>query len=167
MTSTPATAAELTPAQLGTLTVIAWTGEPVDGEQEPLPFLLAYSLGDGIGGPEAGARAVRLLLARTGLPVGTEPVDASAGPPLPVTLLVQAGQVVLTMPYLHVQSAVPPEWLAASRRHGRVYFMFTTRPWPQAAAGRPVSDEALRSFVGDEETLKETAHVLLPVSSLR
>ncbi|MEU2432559.1 DUF5949 family protein [Streptomyces sp. NPDC007861] len=166
MTTTSGAVRAYHPAQLGTLAVIAWSGEHPDDERD-MPFLLAYSLGDGSGGPEAVEPAARQLLGQAGLRVGTEYVDAVRADALPITLLVEAGQAVLTMPHLSAQCAVPPEWLTAVGERGHVYFLFATRPWPQATPGVPVTDEMLRDFVGDEEMLSTAAHCLLPVRQLR
>ncbi|NUK02970.1 hypothetical protein HRW23_03625 [Streptomyces lunaelactis] len=166
MTSISGAVRAFRPAQLGTLVVIAWSGEHPDDERD-MPFLLAYSLGDGDGGPEGVEAAARKLLADIGLPVGTEYVDAAQADGLPVTLLVEAGQAVLTMPHLTAQCTVPPEWLAAVRERGHVYFLFATRAWPQAAPGAPVTEEELRNFAGDEAMLSTAAHCLLPVRQLR
>ncbi|QHY96098.1 hypothetical protein SSPS47_13320 [Streptomyces sp. S4.7] len=151
---------------LGTLTVIPWTGEASDGERNP-PFLLAYSLGDGRDGAEAGAEAMRAVIDEVGLHTGAGLVDVGESPNVPITLLVQAGRAVLTMPYLKAQCAVPPEWEQDARATGGVYFIIATRPWPEGTPGKPVSEEALRAFVGDEAVLTGAAHCLVPVSSLR
>jgi hypothetical protein len=45
--------------------------------------------------------------------------------------------------------------------------VFATRPWPEAAPGRPVEPWRLAAFAGAEETLSTSAHVLLPARSLR
>ncbi|AWI28237.1 hypothetical protein HHX38_01450 [Streptomyces sp. PKU-MA01144] len=166
VTSTPSAVRAIRPARLGTLVVIAWSGEHPDDERD-MPFLLAYALGDGEGGPEGAETAARELLDAVGLPVGTEYVDAAESTGFPVTLLVEAGQAVLTMPHLTAQCTVPPEWLAAVRERGQVYFIFATRPWPDAAPGVPVTEDLLREFVGDEAVLSTAAHCLLPVRQLR
>ncbi|SDM29092.1 hypothetical protein SAMN05444921_106105 [Streptomyces wuyuanensis] len=166
VTSTPSAVRAFRPARLGTLVVIAWSGEHPDDERD-MPFLLAYALGDGEDGPEGAEAAARQLLDDVGLPVGTEFVDAAESVGLPVTLLVEAGQAVLTMPHLTAQCTVPPEWLAAVGDRGHVYFIFATRPWPEAVPGVPVSEEGLRGFVGDEAVLSTAAHCLLPVRQLR
>nr|WSY54789.1 DUF5949 family protein [Streptomyces sp. NBC_00886] len=151
-------------ADLGSLAVIAWSGEAPDGD---MPYLLAYSLGDGKGGPEASTVAVEQLLRTIGLSIGEGLVDGSSRPSLPIRLLVEAGQAMVSMPQLNAQCTAPPEWLAAVGERGFAYFVFTTRPWPEAEPGRPVEPEALASFAGDEETLTRAAHVLLPVRNLR
>lgn len=166
MTSPQTATGTFTQAQLGTLTLIGWSGEhPHDAHD--VAFLLAYSLGDGSDGPQAGEAAMHIALRRSGLTVGPEPVRADETPGLQVKLLVQAGQAVLTLPHLTAQYPVPPEWLAAAREQGEVHAMFATRPWPQGAPGRPVTEEALRSFAGDPEVIATSAHCVLPVSSLR
>jgi hypothetical protein len=151
-------------ADLGTLVVLAWSGGAPDGD---MPYLLAYSLGDGASGPEGSTAAAQALLRANGMNPGEQLIDGSQRPGLPVTLLAEAGQAVVTMPYLNAQCAVPPEWLAAVRARGYAYFLFATRPWPEATPGRPVEPERLAAFAGAEETLNTAAHVLLPVRSLR
>ncbi|WP_330457916.1 DUF5949 family protein [Streptomyces sp. NBC_00820] len=152
-------------ADLGTLVVLAWSGEAPDGTD--MPYLLAYSLGDAAGGPEATAAAVRQLLAVNGLPVGGQLVDGTTKPSLPVTLLVEAGQAVVNMPQLVAQATAPPEWLAAVATRGYAYLVFTTRAWPEGAPGQAVEPAALAAFAGAEETLHAAAHVVLPARSLR
>ncbi|WP_330304690.1 MULTISPECIES: DUF5949 family protein [unclassified Streptomyces] len=164
MTSTSSETRPFRAADLGTLAVIAFSGDAPDGD---MPYLLAYSLGDGEGGPEGTKAAVERLLSDNGLPVGDTLLDGSRRPSLPLTLLVQAGQAVVTMPHLNAQCLVPPEWLAAVGERGYAYFLFATRAWPDAVPGKPVEPESLAAFAGDEGTLLSAAHVLLPVRSLR
>ena len=78
---------------------MAWSGEAPDGD---MPYLLAYTLGDGQSGPEGSTAAVADLLTSLGLSIGEKVVDGAAHPSLPVTLLVEAGQAVVTMPQLNV-----------------------------------------------------------------
>ncbi|MFF1839497.1 DUF5949 family protein [Streptomyces sp. NPDC058231] len=165
MTSPQTATRTFTQAQLGTLTLLGWSGEH-PGVGHEVAFLLVYSLGDGSDGPAAGEAAMRVALERSGLPVGAGLVRAAETPGLPVTLLVQAGQAVLTLPHFTAQYPAPPEWLAAARDQGEVYAMFATRPWPAAVPGRPVSEELLRSFAADEEIIMSSAHCVLPVRSL-
>ncbi|MFF3888434.1 DUF5949 family protein [Streptomyces sp. NPDC001914] len=164
MTSTSSEMSPLRAADLGTLAVMAFSGEAPDGD---MPYLLAYSLGDGDGGPEGSAAAVRQLLAENGLPVGDTLIDGSRQPSLPLTLLVEAGQAVVSMPHLNAQCVAPPEWLAAVGERGYAYFLFATRAWPVARPGQPVAPEDLTAFAGDEETLLSASHVLLPARRLR
>lgn len=165
MTSPRTATGPFTQAQLGTLSLIGWSGEHPDGGHD-VAFLLVYSLGDGTDGPAAGETAMRVALERCGLPVGAGLVRAAETPFLPVTLLVQSGQAVLTLPHFTAQYRVPPQWLAAARDRGEVHAMFATRPWPAAVPGRPVGEELLRSFVADEQVVMTSAHCLLPVRSL-
>ncbi|WP_250292400.1 DUF5949 family protein [Streptomyces atroolivaceus] len=165
MTTPKAATAPYSPAQLGTQILIGWSGSD-PGTGRGTAFLLTYSLGDGPDGPEAGERAMRTALERSGLHVGGETLDASDLPNLPVKLLVQAGQAVLTLPHFTAQYTVPQEWLDVARAEGRVYGMFATRPWPAAVPGQPVGEELLRSFVGDPEVISTSAHCLMPVRSL-
>ncbi|WP_405685894.1 DUF5949 family protein [Streptomyces sp. NBC_01387] len=150
-------------AQLGTLSVLAWSGDP---DTHNKPYLLAYSLGDGKDGAEAGEAAVRAVFAELGIQMGSELADGSR-PGFPVRLLVEGGQAVLDMPYLKAQCTVPAEWLRAVADQGEVHFMFAAKPWPEAAPGRQVSEETLTAFVGDETMLSTSAHCLLPVTQLR
>lgn len=150
---------------LGTLSVIPWTSDPTVSDRD-VPFLLAYSLGDGRGGPEAGEEAMRTVLGEIGLLPGGDVVDVSLNPSVGITLLVEAGRAVLTMPYLHAQCQVPPEWEQDARASGQVYFMVATRPWADGTPGKPVDEERLRAFVGDGDMLASAAHCLVPVRSL-
>ncbi|MER6530481.1 DUF5949 family protein [Streptomyces sp. NPDC001508] len=165
MTSTSAETRPFRLADLGTLVVLAWSGEATDGTD--MPYLLAYSLGDAEGGGATTSAAVERLLENSGLPVGGDLVDGAARPSLPVTLLVQAGQAVVTLPQLNAQCPAPPEWLAAVARRGYAYLVFTARPWPEARPGTPLTPQQLAAFVGAEETLSAAAHVVLPARSLR
>ncbi|KPI17702.1 hypothetical protein OK074_1723 [Actinobacteria bacterium OK074] len=164
VTSTTSETRPFHAADLGTLVVMAWSGEAPDGD---MPYLLAYSLGDGEGGPEGSSAAIEALLRNNGLNIGEEIVDGSQHPSLPLTLLVEAGQAVVNMPYLNAQCPAPPEWLAAVGERGFAYFLFATRAWPEAEPGKPVEPEALAAFAGDADTLNGAAHVLLPARSLR
>jgi hypothetical protein len=165
VTSTPSETRPFRLADLGTLVVLAWSGEAPDGSD--MPYLLAYSLGDAESGPEATATAIQTLLENNGLPVGGDLVDGTARPSLPVTLLVEAGQAVLSLAPLNAQCPAPEEWLAAVGERGYAYLVFTTRPWPEGEPGKPVTPEALKDFAGAEETLTAAAHVVLPARSLR
>ncbi|WP_327113114.1 DUF5949 family protein [Streptomyces sp. NBC_01341] len=165
MSSSNSVTTPYSPAQLGTQILIAWSGSnPATGSETA--FLLTYSLGDGPEGPEVGARAMHTALERSGLRVGGETLDASELPNLPVKLLIQAGQVVLTLPHFKAQYTVPAEWLAVARSAGVVHGMFATRPWPAAVPGQPVGEDLLRSFVADPDVVGTSAHCLLPVRSL-
>ncbi|MFJ8310910.1 MULTISPECIES: DUF5949 family protein [unclassified Streptomyces] len=152
-------------ALLGTLAVIAWSGGHPE-EAERVPVLMAYSLGDGIEGPEGAEAAARALLDELGMPAGSV-LDQARGAALPVTLIVQGGQAVLTMPSVTVQCPAPPEWLVAAGQRGTVQFIFATRSWPGGRPGIAVSDEQLRAFAGDEDTISTAGHCVLPVRRLR
>jgi hypothetical protein len=152
-------------AHLGTLSVLAWTGDPEAGHD--MPYLLVYSLGDGGAGPEGARAAVLGMIEESGLAAGALADTTPASVNSPVRLLVEGGQAVLNMPYLSAQCPVPPEWLDAVEARGHAHLIVTPRVWPEAAPGRPVTEEVLRSFIGDEETLGGAAHVLLRVSRLR
>ncbi|MET8448361.1 DUF5949 family protein [Streptomyces sp. NPDC005209] len=167
MTSTSSDPRPFRPADLGTLVVLAWSGEAPDGSD--MPYLLGYSLGDAEGGPEATSAAVEHLLTSNGLRVGGDLVDGTTRPSLPVGLLVEAGQAVLTMsrPQFRAQCTAPPEWLAAVAERGHAYLVFTTRTWPEGRPGVPVPPQALAAFAGAEETLHAAAHAVLPARRLR
>jgi hypothetical protein len=162
VTSAPTETRPFHPAGLGTLVVLAWSGEVPDGD---MPYLLAYPLGDGPDGPEGSTTAVEEVLEAAGLTAGGELVDGNAEPGLPVTLLVEDGEAVVRMPGFSAQCTPPQQWLEAAAERGFAYLVFTTRPWPEAEPGKPVEPEALSAFVGAEATLKCAAHVLLPVDS--
>ncbi|MFD4859436.1 DUF5949 family protein [Streptomyces atratus] len=149
---------------MGTITLIGWSGEHPDGAHD-VAFPLVHSLGDGTDGPAAGEAAMRVALDRSGLPVGAGPVHATETQGLPVKPLFQAGQAVLTLPHFTAQYPAPPEWLATAHERGEVHAMSATRPWPQGAPGRPVSEELLRSFAGDKKVIMTSAHCVLPVRS--
>ncbi|MFF7201706.1 MULTISPECIES: DUF5949 family protein [unclassified Streptomyces] len=152
--------------ELGTLSVLAWTGDPEAGHD--MPYLLAYSLGDGAEGPEAGEKAALEMIGELGLKTGGGMTDATqASVNSPIRLLVEGGQAVLTLPGLNAQCTVPKEWLTAAEGRGHVHFMIASRPWAEAAPGRPVTEEMMQAFLGDEQTLLTAAHVLLPVGQLR
>ncbi|RFU83482.1 hypothetical protein DY218_27595 [Streptomyces triticagri] len=165
MTSTSSENRPFHPAELGTLSVIPWSGE-APGTGTETPFLMAYSLGDGPGGREGTALAIRTVLENAGIPVGTFQ-DGTQHPNFPVQLLVEGGQAVVTMPHLKAQCPVPAEWLDAADACGHAYFVVTTRAWPEAEPGRPVTEEALTRFAGDANTLEYAAHCLVPVRKLR
>ena len=165
MTSTPSATRPFRVTDLGTLVVMPWSGEAPDGHD--MPYLLACSLGDAPDGPEAATAAVERLLNDNGLPVGGDLVDGNVRPSLPVTLLVVAGHAVVTMPRLNAKCPVRPQWLAAVAKRGYAYFVFTTRPWPEALPGKPLDPEALAAFVGADETQNSAAHIVQPARSLR
>ncbi|WNI16493.1 DUF5949 family protein [Actinacidiphila sp. ITFR-21] len=153
-------------SRLGTLVVIPWAGRYSEDGGD-MPFLMAYSLGDGSDGPAAGEAAVLAVAKELGLPVGGPILDVSQVPKAGVTVLVAGGKAVLTMPYLHAACPVPDQWTAAAAGRGAVYVILAARPWPEAAPGAEIGEEALRDFAGDPEVLGGAAHFLVPVSSLR
>ncbi|MDT9700201.1 DUF5949 family protein [Streptomyces sp. P17] len=164
MTSTSSENRAFRAADLGTLVVMAWSGEAPGGD---MPYLLAYTLGDGAEGPEGSIKAVEALLESNDLPIGGDLVDGAARPSLPVSLLVEAGHAVVSMPGFNAQCTPPPEWLEAVAERGFAYFVFTSRPWPEAEPGKPIEPEALAVFAGADETLNAAAHIVLPARSLR
>ncbi|MFE6283383.1 DUF5949 family protein [Streptomyces sp. NPDC057877] len=165
MTTTPPATRPVPTSDLGTLVMMSWSGEAADDKD--MPYLLACTLGDAPDGPEAAGAAVEKMLTDTGLPVGGELVDGNLKPSLPVSLLVVAGQAVVTMPRLNAQCTVGEEWLAAVAERGYAYLVFTARPWPGERPGTTVDREEFAEFATADETLKAAAHVVLPARSLR
>ncbi|MCB5166359.1 DUF5949 family protein [Streptomyces bambusae] len=165
MTSTHTESAATRAARLGTLSVLAWIGDPDEGHD--VPYLLAYTLGDGEGGPAAAEAAARELLEEIKLPIGDEVLDGTNSPNFPITVLVEGEQAALTMPGLNAKCSAPPEWISAADESGQVYFLFATRPWPEAVPGRPVTADMLQAFAGNEANLTSSAHIVLPVTKLR
>ncbi|MEU3721801.1 DUF5949 family protein [Streptomyces sp. NPDC031705] len=163
MTSTQA---EIDRTQLGTLSVLAWIGDPDEGHD--IPYLLAYTLGDGPQGREAGEAAARGLLEEMGLPIGDVVMDGTMNPQkFDVKVLLADNQIALTMPGLNATCTAPDEWVAAANESGQAYFLFATRAWPEAVPGKPVSAELLQAFAGDEEVLTSSAHCVVTVQSLQ
>ncbi|MFJ8645611.1 DUF5949 family protein [Streptomyces sp. NPDC093546] len=153
---------------LGTLAVIAWTGDPTAESETPrTPFLMVYSLGDGAEGPEAGGEAMRAELEKLDLSIGDRLTDLGRAPQIPVSVLVEAQRAVLELPFMKVQCPVPPEWEKDAHESGTVYLIIATRPWPDAVGGKEVSPDRLRAFVSDEGLLQSSAHCLLPVRRVR
>lgn len=159
MTSTQA---EIDRSQLGTLSVLAWIGDPSDGHD--IPYLLAYTLGDGPKGREAGETAARGLLEEIGLPIGDVVMDGTRSPrTFAVQIVLEGNQIALTLPGLKATCTAPDEWVAAANESGQAYFLFATRAWPEAVPGQPVTAEVLQAFAGDEAVLTGSAHCVLQV----
>ncbi|MEW1544925.1 DUF5949 family protein [Streptomyces tsukubensis] len=152
-------------SHLGTLSVLAWTGDPEAGHD--MPYLLVYSLGDGAGSAEEGEAALLGMIADCGAKAGDMSDATSASVNSPVRLLVEAGQAVLNMPHLSAQCPAPPEWLAAADGRGHAHVIIASRPWPEAKPGEQITEESLQTYLGDEETLLSSAHILVRVSQLR
>ncbi|MEU0226996.1 DUF5949 family protein [Streptomyces sp. NPDC006284] len=161
MTSISPDTRPLRTADLGTLVIMSWSRETPDGD---VPFLLACSLGDGEGGPEAVPDAVERLLRHSGISVGEGVLDATRLTGLPVTLLVVPGAAALTMRGVNAQFVPTPEWRKAVDERGYACLIFATRPW---SGGEPGDGEAVAAFANDEATLSGAAQVILPVRSLR
>jgi hypothetical protein len=160
------TQAEIDRSLLGTLSVLAWIGDPSEGHD--IPYLLAYTLGDGPGGRETGEEAASGLLGEIGLPIGDVVMDGTRSPAtFPVRIVLADNQIALTLPGLNATCTAPDEWVAAANESGQAYFLFATRAWPEATPGQPVTAEMLQAFAGDEEVLTSSAHCVLAVQSLR
>ncbi|MCX5199004.1 DUF5949 family protein [Streptomyces sp. NBC_00249] len=163
MTSTQA---EIDRSQLGTLSMLAWIGDPAEGHD--IPYLLAYTLGDGPQGREAGEKAACGLLEEIGLPINVVMDSKLAPGKFAVEIVLMPGnQVTLTLPGMNATCVAPEEWVAAAKDGGQAYFLFATRAWPEAAPGRPVTDEVLRAFAGDESVLTSSAHCVVEVKILQ
>ncbi|MBU6532066.1 DUF5949 family protein [Streptomyces sp. NPDC057245] len=161
MTSITADPRPLRPADLGTVVIMSWSRQTPDGD---VPFLLACSLGDGEGGPEAAPAAVEGLLSRSGIAVGDGVLDATGLPDLPVGLLVVPGAAALTMPGVNAQFVPTEQWRAAVDERGYACLIFATRPW---TGGEPGDAQAVAAFANHEDTLKTSAQLVLPVRTLR
>ncbi|MFF0587026.1 DUF5949 family protein [Streptomyces sp. NPDC003781] len=162
MTSISTDPRPLRTADLGTLVIMSWSRETPEGD---VPFLLACSLGDGEGGPEATPAAVEGLLSRSGIAVGGDTVlDATVLPDLPIGLLVVPGAAALTMPGVNAQFVPTAQWRAAADRRGYACLVFATRPW---SGGEPGDGAAVAAFANHEDTLATAAQLVLPVRTLR
>ncbi|MER6913685.1 DUF5949 family protein [Streptomyces sp. NPDC000594] len=151
---------------LGTVSLLAWTGDP--GAGYDTPYLLLYSLGDGAAGPEASVAAMAALIQEAGLRTGGGMVDATApGSSSPVRLLLQSGYAVLNLPAVSAQCPAPPEWLDAAAQRGHAHLIIGSVPWPQAVPGHPVTEEMLHSYVGREDILLAAGHALVTIGRLR
>lgn len=164
--TSPGGSAAPLPSRLGTLVVIPWAGAH-EGDGDDMPFLMAYSLGDGVDGPQGTQQAVLEAADEIGLPVGGAILDVARAQRPAVKVLVEGGKAVLSMPYLHANCPVPDQWTAAARARGSVYVILASRPWPQAAPGATLGEEDLRAFAGDPEVLGTAAHALVPIGSLQ
>ncbi|MCS0638971.1 DUF5949 family protein [Streptomyces sp. LP05-1] len=151
---------------VGTVSVMPFAGEP-SPDEPGTPYLLVYSLGDGPDGPEATATAMRAMLRGAGLSLGERLTDLAEETRIASSLLVEAERAVLSLPFLRIQCPVPSDWERAAHESGSVYLICATRPWPEAAPGRPLAEERVRAFVGDRAMLAESAHARIPVRRVR
>jgi hypothetical protein len=140
---------------------MSWSRETPQGA---IPYILAFSLGDGDNGPEGSAAAVEQLMQNCQLSTEEGLVDGSSRPSLPISLLVVDGSVVLTMPQINAQIVPSNQWLADVAERGYACLLLTTRTWP---GGELTDSDALAAFANDEETLKLSAKVVLPARRLR
>ncbi|MBB6433910.1 DUF5949 family protein [Streptomyces candidus] len=167
MTSSTAVKPEQQRSLLGTLIIIPWANEPATENGAVTPFLLVCSRGDGRDGPEAGTEALRAELAKAGLSTGGAVEDLTRTSRSSISLLVEAGQAVLSLPFLHVQCPVSSAWQQAAQESGQAFLICATRPWPEAVQGKDVGAEQLRAFVSDERTVPSSVRCLLPVRRVR
>lgn len=164
MTSTSSETRPFRIADLGTLVVMAWSGDAPDGD---MPYLLASSLGDGEGGPEASAVAVEQLLAGTGLPVGGDIVDGSTARACRSVCSPRPVRPSSTCRSSTPGASRPRSGSPRSPNGASPTSCSPHRPWPEAQPGKPIEPEALAAIAGAEETLSAAAHVILPARSLR
>ncbi|MFF5423316.1 MULTISPECIES: DUF5949 family protein [unclassified Streptomyces] len=166
MTSSPAVSEARSVSPLGILSTVFWVTGPTE-EKPAAPYVMVYSLGNGLDGPEACVQALRAAVEGMGLPIGGPVVDASQDSGVDAHLLLEARQAVLTLPYIKVQCSVSEEWEAAAEKLGHVYLICSVRPWPEAAPGEPISEEQLRSYFAGEDVLAVGGHAVLPVRRLQ
>jgi hypothetical protein len=166
MSQTDTASASSLQSRMGTLVVVPWAGEH-HGDGADMAFLMAYSLGDGVDGREAGQAAVLQAAEELGLPVGGAVLDVASARKPPVTVLVEGDRAVLTMAHLYADCPVPAPWSAAARARGSVYVILASRPWPEATPGATLTEEQLRAFAGDEGVLESAAHCLVPVGTVQ
>ncbi|MEU8621778.1 DUF5949 family protein [Streptomyces sp. NPDC048623] len=151
---------------IGTLTVISWTLGPTD-DIPATPFLMVYSLGDGLHGPEAGEAELRSTLEDMGVPIGGIVVDAAQERGIGAHLLVEAGRAVLTMPFMNAQCLVPEDWQAAAYATGHVIVKVPVVPWPDAQPGVPIAEDRLKAFLTDEHVVRNSGLIAVPVSRIQ
>ncbi|MFF3350404.1 DUF5949 family protein [Streptomyces sp. NPDC002779] len=148
-------------AEVGTFVAMSWSRETPQGA---IPYILAFSLGDGDGGPESSAAAVEQLIHNCQLTPDDGLIDGSLRPSMPISLLVVDGSVVLSMPQINAPIVPSNQWLADVAERGYACLLITTRTWP---GGELNDTDALAAFANDEETLKLSAKVVLPARKLR
>ncbi|MEU6933011.1 DUF5949 family protein [Streptomyces sp. NPDC046385] len=151
---------------MGTLTVISWTLGPTD-DMPATPFLMVYSLGDGLHGREAGEAELRATLEGMGVPIGDIVVDAGQERGIGAHLLVEAERAVLTLPFMNAQCPVSADWQAAAYETGHVIVKVPVVPWTDAEPGAPVDEAGLRAFVSADEVVRNTGHIAVPVSRIQ
>ncbi|MFI8825987.1 DUF5949 family protein [Streptomyces sp. NPDC053431] len=151
---------------MGTLTVISWTLGPTD-DMPATPFLMVYSIGDGLHGPEAGEAELRETLEGMGVPIGGIVVDAGQDRGIGAHLLVEAERAVLTLPFMNAQCQVPVEWQEAAYATGHVIVKVPVVPWPDAAPGAPVDEDRLKAFISADDVVRNTGHIAVPVSRIQ
>ncbi|MFF0437701.1 DUF5949 family protein [Streptomyces sp. NPDC004327] len=151
---------------MGTLTVISWTLGPTD-EMPATPFLMVYSLGDGLHGREAGEAELRQTLEDMGVPVGGVVVDAGQDRGIGAHLLVEAERAVLTLPFMNAQCPVSAEWQAAAHETGHVIVKIPVVPWPDAQPGAQLAEDRLKAFLMDDAVVRNSGLVAVPVSRIQ
>ncbi|GAA3391563.1 DUF5949 family protein [Streptomyces roseoviridis] len=166
MTTSNAVAQAHSAHSMGTLTVISWILGPTD-DMPATPFLMVYSTGDGLHGAEAGEAELRETLEGMGVPIGGTVVDAGQDRGIGAHLLVEAQRAVLTLPFTNAQCPVSPEWQAAAYENGHVILMVPVVPWPDARPGVPIPEDSLQAFITADETVRNSAHIAVPVSRIQ
>ncbi|MER7576733.1 DUF5949 family protein [Streptomyces sp. NPDC126514] len=148
-------------AEVGTFVAMSWSRPTPQGA---IPYILAFSLGDGTDGPQGSSAAVEQLMHNCQLSPDDGLIDGSSRPSMPVGLLVVDGSVVLSMPQINTPIVPSSQWLTDVAERGYACLLITTRTWP---GGELTDTDKLAAFANDEETLKLSAKVLLPARSLR
>ncbi|MEV5973887.1 DUF5949 family protein [Streptomyces sp. NPDC051921] len=166
MTTSNVVSAAHSAHSMGTLTVISWTLGPTD-DMPATPFLMVYSLGDGLHGPEAGEAELRQTLEGMGVPIGGIVVDAGQDRGIGAHLLVEAQRAVLTLPFMNAQCQVPVEWQEAAYETGHVIVKIPVVPWPDAAPGVPVDEDRLKAFISADDVVRNSGHIAVPVSRIQ
>jgi len=151
---------------MGTLTAISWTLGPTE-DMPATPFLMVYSIGDGLHGPEAGATELRETLEGMGVPIGGIVVDAAQERGIGAHLLVEAERAVLTLPFVNAQCQVSQEWQQAAYETGHVIVKIPVLPWPDAAPGVEIAEDRLKAFISADEIVRNTGHLAVPVSRIQ
>lgn len=146
------------PSLFGTVVLTGWIGEhPADGGD--FSMLMAYALNDGELGSTAGLAARRDVVAAWGMTVGHF-VENPTIQGTPVTAALEGITVNVTgFPGLSLVRPTSQEWAETALKRGQVFFAFATK-----AAPPNLSDDRIMQFVQDDETIRSTVSMLLPVA---
>lgn len=141
----------------GTVVLTGWIGEhPADGGD--FSMLMAYGRDDGDLGSAAGLAARRKVVAGWGMQVGAF-VENPVIQGTPVTAVFNDSTVTVTgIPGLSLVRPITQEWEEIARRRGQIFFAFATR-----AAPPNLSDARTMQFVQQDDTIRSTVSMLIPV----